>query len=61
MLKKLQSLWLILILWAGVSAAAWGQNAGGVVVDTQGLPIPGVSIIVRGTTTGTFLGLRIIN
>lgn len=44
---------LTLVLWAGVSAVAFGQTAGGVVVDAQGLPIPGASVIVKGTTTGT--------
>lgn len=53
MIKKLQSVWLVLLLWLGVSAAAWGQTADGVVVDPQGVPIPGVSVIVKGTTMGT--------
>ena len=53
MFKKLQNVLLALALWAGVSAVAMAQTASGTVVDTQGLPIPGASVIVKGTTTGT--------
>jgi TonB-linked SusC/RagA family outer membrane protein len=53
MFKKLQKVLLTLALWAGVSAMAVAQTANGTVVDTQGLPVPGASVIVKGTTTGT--------
>ena len=53
MYKKLQKVLLALTLWVGVSAVAMGQNANGVVVDAQGQPVPGASVIVKGTTTGT--------
>lgn len=53
MFKKLQLVLLTLLLWVGVSATAFGQTAKGVVVDAQGQPIPGASVIVKGTTTGT--------
>lgn len=53
MFKKLQSVLLTLTLWLGVSAVAFGQTANGVVVDAQGQPVPGASVIVKGTTTGT--------
>jgi len=53
MFKKLQKVLLALTLWVGVSAVAMGQNANGVVVDAQGQPVPGASVIVKGTTTGT--------
>ena len=53
MFKKLQSVLLTLALWAGVSAVAFGQTANGVVVDAQGQPIPGASVIIKGTATGT--------
>ena len=53
MFKKLQLVLLTLLLWVGVGATAFGQTAKGVVVDAQGQPIPGASVIVKGTTTGT--------
>lgn len=53
MFKKLQLVLLTLLLWVGVSATAFGQTAKGVVVDAQGQPIPGASVIVKGTSTGT--------
>ena len=53
MLKKLQSVLLTALLFLGVGAAAWGQNANGVVVDAEGQPVPGATVIVKGTATGT--------
>lgn len=53
MFKKLLSVLLTFVLWAGVSAVAFGQTANGVVVDAQGQPVPGASVIVKGTATGT--------
>lgn len=53
MFKKLLTVMLTFVLWAGVSAVAFGQTAGGVVVDAQGQPVPGASVIVKGTTLGT--------
>lgn len=53
MFKKLLTVMLTFALWAGVSAVAFGQTAGGVVVDAQGQPVPGASVIVKGTTLGT--------
>ena len=53
MFKKLQLVLLTLLLWVGVGATAFGQTAKGVVVDAQGQPIPGASVIVKGTSTGT--------
>ncbi len=53
MFKKLLSVLLTFVLWAGVSAVAFGQTANGVVVDAQGQPVPGASVIVKGTSTGT--------
>ncbi len=57
MFKKLQAVLLTLTLWVGVSAVAMAQNANGVVVDAAGHPIPGASVIVKGTTTGTMTDL----
>ena len=53
MFKKLQKVLLTLALWVGVGSLAMAQTANGVVVDTQDQPIPGASVIVKGTTTGT--------
>lgn len=51
--SKLQSVLLTLLFLLGMSVAAMGQTAGGVVVDTQGQPVPGAGILVKGGTTGT--------
>lgn len=44
----------ILFLLAGVSLAVVGQNnVTGTVIDQQGETLPGVNVIIKGTTTGT--------
>lgn len=53
MFKKLQSVLLMLLFLTGISTVALGQTASGVVVDVQGQPVPGASVIVKGTSTGT--------
>ena len=53
MFKNLQSVLLTLFFFLGMSVAAIGQTAGGIVVDTQGVPVPGAGIMVKGTATGT--------
>ena len=53
MLKKLQSVLLTVLLFLGVGTVALGQNANGVVVDTQGQPVPGAGVIVKGGSNGT--------
>ena len=53
MLKKIQSVLLTTLLFLGVSAVALGQNASGVVVDAQGLAVPGATVVVKGGSTGT--------
>lgn len=53
MFKKLQSVLLTLLLLAGVGTVAMGQSASGVVVDVQGQPVPGASVIVKGANAGT--------
>jgi len=58
MFKKLLSVLLTFVLWAGVSAVAFGQTANGVVVDAQGQPVPGASVIVKGTATGTMTDIN---
>ena len=58
MFKKLQKVLLTLALWVGVGSLAMAQTANGVVVDTQDQPIPGASVIVKGTTTGTMTDIN---
>ena len=41
------------LLLAGFTAAAQGRAVTGKVLDAQGFPIPGVAVILDGTTTGT--------
>jgi len=43
---------LLFVLIAQISFAQ-GRNVSGVVTDSNGLPLPGVSILVQGTSTGT--------
>jgi TonB-dependent starch-binding outer membrane protein SusC len=51
-LLKLRFLYFICLLYG---AAAWAQDVtvSGTVKDENGLPVPGVSIVVKDTTTGT--------
>ena len=42
---------LLLLLWTVVSYSQ--QGVSGKVTDSNGLPLPGVNIVVQGTTTGT--------
>ena len=44
---------LLLMLFVAVGAYAQGTQVSGTVVDEQGLPFPGASVIVAGTTQGT--------
>jgi TonB-linked SusC/RagA family outer membrane protein len=48
---------IILLLFS--NHAVWSQNAitvTGTVQDTKGLPLPGVSVVIRGTASGTSAG-----
>jgi len=51
-MKKLKLIMVILALFAAVSA--WAQNitVTGVVEDEEGLPVPGASVFIPGTTKG---------
>ncbi len=63
MIKLLHLKSLIFLLFIGVSGSMLGQEVSGTVIDETG-PLPGVSVIVKGTTTGTttdFDGNYLIN
>ena len=47
---------LLLYIFTASSAAAQNLTVTGVVTDTQGEPLPGVSVIIAGTQTGTTTG-----
>ena len=51
---KMTKLVMTLLLWLGGMTMAWGQvvEISGVVKDTDGEPLPGVAVMVKGTTTG---------
>ena len=44
---------LVLLLFPLISISAQEMNISGVVIDNDGLTMPGVSVSVKGTTTGT--------
>lgn len=48
---------LVLLLFPFVSTFAQEMNISGTVVDNEGLTLPGVSVSVKGTTTGTITDL----
>lgn len=44
---------LLIALLIGFTSSAWAQsNVSGVVTDSQGMPVPGVNVTVKGTSTG---------
>lgn len=43
---------IVLLCTVGLQSYAQGQNVTGTVSDTDGIPLPGVSVVVKGTTTG---------
>ena len=44
---------LLIALLIGFTSSAWAQNSvSGVVTDSQGMPVPGVNVTVKGTSTG---------
>ena len=54
MLKKLRFILLFLVISSTVQVSGQQVNVGGTVVDKEDqLPLPGVSVIIKGTTTGT--------
>jgi len=40
-------------MFLGMSNLIFGQNVSGIVTDDTSQPIPGVSVVIKGTTTGT--------
>lgn len=56
--KKAMRFLMLCFLFVAVSIGAYAQKTvTGVVVDEGGLPLPGVSVIIKGTTTGTVTGI----
>ena len=52
---------LLLFMFIGFGITAQTLNVKGVVKDANGYELPGVSIIIKGTTTGTPISLIIYN
>ncbi len=44
---------LVFLMFLGMSNLILGQNVSGIVTDDTSQPIPGVSVVIKGTTTGT--------
>ena len=40
-------------MFLGMSNLIFGQSVSGIVTDDTSQPIPGVSVVIKGTTTGT--------
>ncbi|ALJ05446.1 hypothetical protein APS56_10085 [Pseudalgibacter alginicilyticus] len=54
-MKKLKLLLTSLLI--GYSSISWAQTkVSGVVTDSQNIPIPGVNVVIKGTSTGTVTG-----
>lgn len=52
-MKKSMYSWLLGLLFVMVGQTVWAQKVSGVVTgEEDGLPIPGVSVVVKGTTKG---------
>jgi TonB-linked SusC/RagA family outer membrane protein len=49
--------WLVALLLLLSSQAAWAQRISGTVADEDGQAIPGVSVLIKGTTRGTITDL----
>ena len=48
----MKNFFLLLLIFAGLSDL-YGQNVNGVVTDEKGTPMFGVTVLIKGTTTGT--------
>ncbi|MDB4277983.1 TonB-dependent receptor, partial [Gammaproteobacteria bacterium] len=44
---------LVFLMFLGMSNLIFGQSVSGIVTDDTSQPIPGVSVVIKGTTTGT--------
>jgi TonB-linked SusC/RagA family outer membrane protein len=57
-IKKATRLLMLCFFFVAVSFGAYAQKTvTGKVIDEGGLPLPGVSVILKGTTTGTVTGI----
>lgn len=57
-IKKATRLLMLCFFFVAVSFGAYAQKTvTGKVIDEGGLPLPGVSVIIKGTTTGTVTGI----
>jgi len=57
-IKKAMSFLMLCLFFVTVSISAYAQQTvTGKVVDEGGLPLPGVSVVIKGTTTGTVTGI----
>jgi hypothetical protein len=53
--KATMKLLVLTVLMLGAAVAAWAQSTGtlrGIITDTQGAVVPGVSVVVRNQATG---------
>jgi hypothetical protein len=57
-IKKAIRFFMICFFFVAVSAGVYAQKTvTGKVIDEGGLPLPGVSVIIKGTTTGSVTGI----
>ncbi len=52
-MKRFTSLFVCIVLFGFQAMMAQDLQISGTVTDAGGAPLPGVSIVVKGTTTGT--------
>ncbi len=53
MIKLLPIKFLMFLMFLGISNLVMGQEVSGTVLDDSSQPLPGVSVVLKGTTTGT--------
>jgi TonB-linked SusC/RagA family outer membrane protein len=53
MIKHLQAVFAICLICLCFSASGQNRQVSGVVTDEEGSPIPGVNVVLKGTSTGT--------
>jgi hypothetical protein len=52
-MQKRLLIWLLLCCWGGLTAQAQTRLVSGTVSSAEEGPLPGVNVILKGTTTGT--------
>lgn len=61
-MEKITKSLFVLVLLVGMALPAYGQEQGrtitGTVTDGDGAPVPGVTVVVKGTKTGTVIDLE---